>query len=137
MKHWLMKSEPDTFSWDNLVEKKKSMWDGVRNHMAAGNMRSMKKGDLVFFYHSNIGKEIVGIMRVEKEHYPDPTDETGKFVVVDVVPVKPVKTPVTLQQIKEDGGFEDFLLVRNSRLSVMPVSDAHWKKICKMGGVAP
>lgn len=136
MKHWLMKSEPDTFSWDNLVEKKKSMWDGVRNHMAAGHMKEMKKGDLAFFYHSNIGKEIVGIMRVEKEHYPDPTDETGKFVVVDVVPVKPFKKPVTLAEIKADKKFADMRLVTHSRLSVSPVSDAHWAALCKMGGVA-
>jgi predicted RNA-binding protein with PUA-like domain len=137
MNHWLMKSEPDTFSWEHLVEKKKSMWDGVRNHMAAGHMKAMKKGDLVFFYHSNIGKEIVGIMRVEKEHYPDPTDETAKFVVVDVVPVKPLKTPVTLQQVKADKKFADFKLVTHSRLSVMPVSDAHWQAICKLGSVSP
>ncbi len=136
MKHWLMKSEPDTFSWDNLVEKKKSMWDGVRNHMAAGHLKEMKKGDLAFFYHSNIGKEIVGIMRVEKEHYPDPTDETGKFVVVDVVPVKPFKKPVTLAEIKADKKFADMRLVTHSRLSVSPVSDAHWAALCKMGGVA-
>lgn len=137
MKHWLMKSEPDTFSWDHLVEKKRSMWDGVRNHMAAGHMKEMKKGDLVFFYHSNIGKEIVGIMRVEKEHYPDPTDETAKFVVVDVVPVKPFKKPVTLAEIKADKKFADMRLVTHSRLSVSPVSEAHWAAICKMGGVTP
>jgi predicted RNA-binding protein with PUA-like domain len=137
MKHWLMKSEPDTFSWDHLVEKKRSMWDGVRNHMAAGHMKEMKKGDLAFFYHSNIGKEIVGVMRVEKEHYPDPTDETAKFVVVDVVPVKPFKKPVTLAEIKANKKFADMRLVTHSRLSVSPVSDAHWAAICKMGGVTP
>ena len=137
MKHWLMKSEPDTFSWDHLVEKKRSMWDGVRNHMAAAHMREMKKGDLVFFYHSNIGKEIVGVMRVEKEHYPDPTDETAKFVVVDVVPVKPFKKPVTLAEIKANKKFADMRLVTHSRLSVSPVSEAHWAAICKMGGVTP
>ena len=137
MKHWLMKSEPDAFSWDELVKKGRSMWDGVRNHQAAANMRAMKKGDLAFFYHSNEGLEVVGIMKVDKEHYPDPTDPTGKFVVVDVVPVKPVKTPVTLKAIKADPKFADMLLVTNSRLSVSPVSDAHWVAICKMGGVAP
>ncbi len=137
MKHWLMKSEPDAFSWDELVKKGRSMWDGVRNHQAAANMRAMKKGDLAFFYHSNEGLEVVGIMKVDKEHYPDPTDPTAKFVVVDVVPVKPVKTPVTLKAIKADPRFADMLLVTNSRLSVSPVSDAHWVAICKMGGVAP
>ena len=137
MKHWLMKSEPDAFSWDELVKKGRSMWDGVRNHQAAANMKAMKTGDLAFFYHSNEGLEVVGIMKVDKEHYPDPTDPTGKFVVVDVVPVKPVKTPVTLKAIKADPRFADMLLVTNSRLSVSPVSDAHWVAICKMGGVAP
>lgn len=137
MKHWLMKSEPDAFSWDELVKKGRSMWDGVRNHQAAANMRAMKKGDLAFFYHSNEGLEVVGIMKVDKEHYPDPTDPTGKFVVVDLVPVKPVKTPVTLKAIKADPRFADMLLVTNSRLSVSPVSAAHWAAICKMGGVAP
>ncbi len=137
MKHWLMKSEPDAFSWDELVKKGRSMWDGVRNHQAAANMKAMKTGDLAFFYHSNEGLEVVGIMKVDKEHYPDPTDPTGKFVVVDVVPVKPVKTPVTLKAIKADPKFADMLLVTNSRLSVSPVSDAHWVAICKMGGVAP
>ena len=134
MKHWLMKSEPDTFSWDHLVEKKRSMWDGVRNHMAAGHMKEMKKGDLAFFYHSNIGKEIVGIMRVEKEFYPDPTDETGKFVVVDVVPVKPLKTPVTLATIKADKKFADMKLVTHSRLSVSPVTAEQWKRLARMAG---
>ena len=137
MKHWLMKSEPDAFSWDELVKKGRSMWDGVRNHQAAANMKAMKTGDLAFFYHSNEGLEVVGIMKVDKEHYPDPTDPTAKFVVVDVVPVKPVKTPVTLKAIKADPRFADMLLVTNSRLSVSPVSDAHWVAICKMGGVAP
>ena len=137
MKHWLMKSEPDAFSWDELVKKGRSMWDGVRNHQAAANMKAMKKGDLAFFYHSNEGLEVVGIMKVDKEHYPDPTDPKGKFVVVDVVPVKPVKTPVTLKAIKADPRFADMLLVTNSRLSVSPVSAAQWAAICKMGGVTP
>lgn len=135
MNYWLMKSEPDTFSWGNLVEKKKSMWDGVRGFEAAANMKKMKKGDLALFYHSNIGKEIVGIMKVDKENYPDPTDETGKFVAIDVVPVKPVKTPVTLKEIKADKKFAKFQLVTHSRLSVMPVSAEHWALLCKMAGV--
>ncbi len=137
MKHWLMKSEPDAFSWADLVKKGRTMWDGVRNHQAAANMKAMKKGDHVFFYHSTEGLEVVGIMKVDKEHYPDPTDPTAKFVVVDLVPVKPLKTPVTLKAIKADPKFADMFLVTHSRLSVSPVSDAHWAAICKMGGVAP
>jgi predicted RNA-binding protein with PUA-like domain len=136
MKHWLMKSEPDAFSWQKLVKDGRSMWDGVRSHQAAANLRAMKKGDLAFFYHSNIGKEIVGICKIDKEFYPDPTDATGTFVAVDVVPVKPLKTPVTLQQIKAEAKFAGFMLVTHSRLSVMPVSAEHWALICKMGGVA-
>jgi predicted RNA-binding protein with PUA-like domain len=137
MNHWLMKSEPDAFSWQELVAKGRTMWDGVRSHQAAANMRAMKKGDLAFFYHSNIGVEVVGIMKVDKEFYPDPTDETGKFVVVELVPVKPLKSPVTLKTIKTDGGFADMMLVTHSRLSVSPVSPAHWARICEMGGVKP
>lgn len=137
MAYWLMKSEPDVYGWDKLVAEKRGKWDGVRNWTAARNLKTMKVGDKAFFYHSNIGKEIVGIMRVEKEHYPDPTDETGKFVVVDVVPVKPFKKPVTLAEIKADRRFADLRLVTHSRLSVSPVSEAHWAAICKMGGVTP
>ena len=137
MKHWLMKAEPDAFSWTDLVKKGRTMWDGVRNHQAAANMKAMKKGDLAFFYHSNEGLEVVGVMKVDKEHYPDPTDPTGKFVVVELVPVKPLKTPVTLKAIKIDPKFADMFLVTHSRLSVSPVSDAHWAAICKMGGVTP
>ena len=137
MKHWLMKSEPDAFSWTDLVKKGRTMWDGVRNHQAAANMKAMKKGDLAFFYHSNEGLEVVGVMKVDKEHYPDPTDPTGKFVVVELVPVKPLKTPVTLKAIKIDPKFADMFLVTHSRLSVSPVSDAHWAAICKRGGVTP
>jgi predicted RNA-binding protein with PUA-like domain len=135
MKHWLMKSEPEAYSWQKLVKDGRGMWDGVRNHQAAANLRAMKKGDLAFFYHSSTGKEIVGICRIDKEFYTDPTDKTGTFVAVDVVPIKPLKQPVTLAQIKSDPSFDDFLLVRNSRLSVMPVPEEHWQAICRMGGV--
>ena len=140
MNYWLMKSEPDAFSWDNLVEKKKSMWDGVRNHMAAGHMRAMKKGDLAFFYHSNIGKEIVGIMKVVALAHPDTTAEpnkSGKIVwqCVDVAPVKPLKKPVTLEQIKAEPRLASMALVKLSRLSVQPVTDAEWALVCEMGGL--
>ncbi|MBV8593529.1 MAG: EVE domain-containing protein, partial [Caulobacteraceae bacterium] len=119
MHYWLMKSEPATFSWDMLVKKGSTQWDGVRNHQAANNLRGMKVGDRAFFYHSSEGLEIVGVMEVTREAYPDPSDEKGRFVMVDVKPVMPVKTPVTLKQIKADKRFADFLLVKNSRLSVM------------------
>lgn len=135
MNHWLMKSEPDAWSWDQQVKKGVESWNGVRNHTAANNLKAMKKGDLAFFYHSNIGKEIVGIVEIVREAYPDPTDEKGKFVMVDVKAVKPLKTPVTLATIKTTKGLEDMALLRLSRLSVQPVTASEWKQICKMGGV--
>lgn len=136
MAHWLMKSEPETYSWDQLVKDKRTHWNGVRNHLAASNMKAMKKGDRVFFYHSGEGKEIVGIAEVVKEYYPDPTDETGKFGMVDIKPVAPVKAPVTLAAIKAEPKLGELQLVRQGRLSVSAVDDASWKLICKMGGVA-
>ena len=136
MAYWLMKSEPGTYSWDQLVKDKRTNWNGVRNHVAAGNMKAMKKGDRVFFYHSGEGKEIVGIAEVIKEYYPDTTDETGKFGMVDIKPVMPVKTPVTLAAIKAEPKLADLPLVRLSRLSVSAVDAAAWKLICKMAGVA-
>jgi predicted RNA-binding protein with PUA-like domain len=135
MAHWLMKSEPSAFSWDDLVKKKSEPWNGVRNYQANNNMKAMKKGDRAFFYHSVDEKSIVGVCEIVKEHYPDPTDETGKFGMVDVKAVTPVKKPVTLADIKGDERFADFLLIRQSRLSVVPVSDAHWKIICQMAGI--
>ncbi len=134
MAYWLVKSEPDAFSWDQQVARKVEPWTGVRNAMAANNLRAMKKGDLAFFYHSNIGKEVVGVVEVAREAYPDPTDETGRWVCVDMKAVGPMPKKVTLAEIKADPQFAEFLLVRNSRLSVMPVSPAHWKAICKLGG---
>jgi predicted RNA-binding protein with PUA-like domain len=133
--YWLAKSEPDAWSWDQQVEKGTESWTGVRNHQAAANLRAMKKGDRVFFYHSNIGKEIVGIVEVAREHYPDKTDETGKFVTVDMKTVKPFKTPVTLAAIKADDKLKEMKFVKQSRLSVSPVTAAEWKHICKLGGV--
>ncbi len=132
MAHWLIKSEPSVYSWAQFVKEKKTSWTGVRNAQAAINLKAMKVGDRCFFYHSNEGKEIVGIAEVVKTAYPDPTDEAGKAVTVDVKAVEPVKTPVTLAAIKADPRLKDFGLVRQSRLSVVPVSDEQWKMILKM-----
>ena len=137
MAYWLVKSEPDSWSWDQQVAAgaKGTAWTGVRNFTAKANLEKMKKGDRAFFYHSNEGKEIVGIVEVAKEHYPDPTDKTGKFVVVDFKAVGPLKTPVTLAQVKADKKLGEMALVKYSRLSVQPVTGDEWKYICKLGGV--
>ena len=138
MPHWLVKSEPDAFSWQQQVENKVEPWTGVRNHMAKNNLKAMRKGDLAFFYHSNIGKEVVGIVQVVREAYPDPTVEAGEkgdWVCVDMKAVKPLKTPVTLAQLKADPAFAELALIRQSRLSVMPVTEEHWAAICALGGV--
>lgn len=119
MNYWLVKSEPDTYSWDDLVKDKKTVWDGVRNFQARNNLKSMKKGDSVLFYHSNDGKEIVGIGKVAKEGYPEPKD--NDWIAVDLVPDKKLKNPVTLAQIKTDKRLSDMVLVKASRLSVQPV----------------
>jgi predicted RNA-binding protein with PUA-like domain len=119
MNYWLVKSEPGTYSWDDLVKDKKTVWDGVRNFRARTNLKTMKKGDLTFFYHSNEGKEIVGIAKVVKDGYPDPKD--NEWFVVDLSPEKKLKTPVTLAQVKADKKLSDMVLVRVSRLSVQPV----------------
>lgn len=132
--HWLLKSEPGTWSWDQQVKKGTTGWDGVRNHAAAGHLKAMKKGDLAFFYHSGEGKEIVGIVEVTRTAYPDASDEEGKFVMVDVKAVKPLKTPVTLAQVKADKALKDMALVRLARLSVQPVTADEWKRICTLGG---
>ena len=137
MQTWLFKSEPDVFSWSDLVARgaKGESWDGVRNYQARNNMRAMKVGDLGFFYHSNEGKEIVGIMRVIALAHPEAKDETSKWECVDVVAVTPVPRPVTLDEVKESAKLSDMVLVNNSRLSVQPVRAEEWKEICKMGGV--
>lgn len=132
--YWLVKSEPDAFSWDQQVANGIEPWTGVRNHMAKNNLKAMKKGDLAFFYHSNVGKEIVGVVQVVREAYPDATAESGDWVCVDMKAVGPVPKPVTLVEIKADPELAEMALVRQSRLSVMPVSEAHWKKLCKMSG---
>lgn len=132
--YWLMKSEPDAYSWDDLVEQKEGMWDGVRNHTAAINLRTMKVGDEAFFYHSNIGLEIVGIMTISQEHFIDPTDEKARFVAVKVKPVRKIAKPVTLKAIKANPKLAEMELLRQSRLSVAPVRPAEWKEILKMAG---
>ena len=132
MKYWLLKSEPDTWSWENQVKEGASMWDGVRNYQARNNLKEMKENDLCFFYHSVSEKRIVGIVKVVKEHYPDPTDKTGRFVVVDVKAIKKLKKPVSLDQIKESNKLIDIALVRQSRLSVMPLKKTEWDIIIKM-----
>ena len=134
MAYWLIKSEPSAYSWDQFVKDKKTSWTGVRNAQAAINLKAMKVGDRCFFYHSNDGKEIVGIAEVTKAAYPDPTDKDGKAVTVDVKPVEPVKVPVPLSAIKADAHFKELGLVRQSRLSVSPVSAEHWKLLMKMAG---
>jgi len=133
--HWLVKSEPDAFSWDQQVANGVEPWTGVRSHQAKNNLKAMAKGDRAFFYHSNVGKEIVGIVEVVRAAYPDPTAESGDWVCVDMKAVRPFKRAVTLAQMKADPSLEGFGLLRLSRLSVVDVSDAHWAHICKLGGV--
>jgi predicted RNA-binding protein with PUA-like domain len=135
MNYWLLKSEPVKYSWDQLVKDKGTFWSGVRNYQAANNMKAMKKGDRAFFYHSNEGLCVAGIAEIVREYYPDPSDESGRFGMVDVKPVLPLKTPVTLAAIKAEPGLKDVALIRQSRLSVMPVTPMQWKIVCKMGGV--
>lgn len=135
MARWLVKSEPDAFSWDQQVANKVEPWTGVRNAQAAKFLRTMAKGDRAFFYHSNIGKEIVGVVEVAREAYPDPSDETGRWVCTDMRALGPVPQPVTLATIKATPELGEIGLIRQSRLSVMPISDAHWALLCAMGGV--
>ncbi|MFP3944310.1 MAG: EVE domain-containing protein [Alphaproteobacteria bacterium] len=138
MAYWLFKSEPGTWSWDDQVKAGDTgaEWDGVRNHQAANNMKAMKKGDKGFFYHSVNEKRIVGIVEVIREYYPDPTDGSGRFGMVDVRALEPLPEPVTLAQIRLDPELEGIPLVRQSRLSVMPVGRRHWTRICKLGGLS-
>lgn len=133
MAYWLFKTEPGSWSWDDQVKKGVEHWNGVRNHQAANNMKAMKAGDLGFFYHSVDEKRIVGIVAVAKEYYPDHTDASGRFGMVDVKTVKPMQRPVTLAEIKAEPRLEKLALVRQSRLSVVPIGDAEWKLICAMG----
>ncbi len=134
MRYWLVKSEPDAFSWAQQVANGVEPWTGVRNHTAKLNLKAMKQGDLAFFYHSNVGKEIVGVVEVAREAYPDPTAEKGDWVSVDMKAVSPVPKPVSLIAIKAEPTLEGIPLIRQSRLSVMELSQDHWKQICRMGG---
>jgi predicted RNA-binding protein with PUA-like domain len=134
MAYWLVKSEPDAFSWEQQVARGVEPWTGVRNHMAKNYLKAMKRGDRAFFYHSNVGKEIVGVVEVARSAYPDPTAEDGDWVCVDMKAVRPMKRPVTLAEMKADPALTDLLLIRMSRLSVMPITPEHWKYICELGG---
>jgi len=137
MAHWLIKSEPEVYSWDQLNKDKHTRWDGIRNYAARLHLRSMKKGDEIFFYHSNKGTEIVGIATVLKEAYPDPTSEDPAWFAIDIKPLKKLKQTVTLDQIKKEKKLAGMALVRISRLSVQPVSESEWQIIMKMGGMEP
>src|SRR6185312_16390345 len=138
MAYWLMKSEPDAWSWEQQVKEgaKGEAWTGVRNHTAKLNLMKMKKGDRAFFYHSNIGKEVVGIIEIVREHFPDPTAEAGSpWAVVQVKAVEPMPKPVTLDAIKAEPKLKEMALLKLSRLSVQPVTADEWKLVCKMGGL--
>jgi predicted RNA-binding protein with PUA-like domain len=137
MNYWLFKSEPGTWSWDDQVTKGVEHWNGVRNYQANNNMKAMKSGDRGFFYHSVDEKRIVGVVEVVKEHYPDHTDESGRFGMVDIKAIESVKTPVTLADIKAEPKLADLALVRQSRLSVVPIGKDEWKLLCKMASVKP
>jgi predicted RNA-binding protein with PUA-like domain len=133
MAYWLMKTEPGAWSWDDQLRDGVAEWDGVRNHQASNNMKAMKIGDQAFFYHSVNEKRIVGIVEVVKEYYPDPTDPSGRFGMVDIKALRPVARPVTLAEIKAEPRLQDLALVRQSRLSVLPVAPEEWTLICAMG----
>ncbi len=135
MQYWLFKSEPGAWSWDDQVKAGTAEWDGIRNYQADNNMKEMKKGDRAFFYHSVQPREIVGVVEVVKEHYPDPTDPKGRFGMVDVKALMPVKSPVTLADIKAEPALSGMWLVRQSRLSVTPVTKDEWTLLCKMAGI--
>lgn len=133
MNHWLVKSEPFKYSWEKFNKDGRTFWDGVRNYQARNNLKAMKEGDLVLFYHSNEGKNVVGIAKVVKEFYQDPTTDDANWVVVDLAPVEALKNPVSLEQIKAEKSLEDISLVRQGRLSVMPLKAEEFDKILEMG----
>ncbi|SFH01754.1 EVE domain-containing protein [Pedobacter insulae] len=133
MNHWLVKSEPFKYSWEKFNKDGRTFWDGVRNYQARNNLREMKEGDLVLFYHSNEGKNVVGVAKVAKEAYQDPTTSDPNWVVVDLVPVETLKNPVTLAQIKAEESLKDISLVKQGRLSVMPLRAEEFDKILEMG----
>lgn len=136
MAHWLIKSEPSKYSWDQFVKDGQTFWDGIRNYAARNFLREMKKGDEVFFYHSNEGLEIVGIAKVVKEAYQDPTTDEEAWLAVDFKPVKKLKNPVSMEQIKKDKRLKDMALIRLSRLSVQPVKDEEWKAVLEMANAS-
>lgn len=134
MAYWLIKTEPSAWSWDDQKSKQVTHWDGVRNYQASNNMKAMRIGDLCFFYHSVSEKRIMGIVQVTKEYYPDHTDPTGRFGMVDVTFLEELPKPVTLEQIKQTPELQNLALIRQSRLSVMPIEETAWKIICTLGG---
>jgi predicted RNA-binding protein with PUA-like domain len=134
MSYWLLKSEPDVYSFDQLLAEGETVWNGVRNNAARLHLRAMKKGDEALFYHSNIGKEAVGLCRISREAYPDPTDESGQWVAVSVQPIRKLARPVTLAEMKAEPALSEFQLIRQSRLSVVPVRDEEWATILRMAG---
>jgi len=135
MKYWLLKSEPSVWSWNDQIKEKITMWDGVRNYQARNNLMNMKINDLCFFYHSVNEKKIVGIVSISKEYYTDPTDKTKKFVAVDIKIKKSLKNPVTLAVIKKEKRLSHLALIKQSRLSVMPIDKKSWNLICKLGSI--
>ncbi len=136
MARWLLKTEPETWSWNDQVKKGVEPWDGVRNHQAANNLKAMKAGDQALFYHSGQERRIMGLVEIAREFYPDPTDPAGRFVRVDVKTLRPLPRPVTLAEIKAEPRLSQIALVRQSRLSVMPLDAAAWKLLLNMGGLA-
>jgi predicted RNA-binding protein with PUA-like domain len=135
MAYWLLKSEPVKYPWEQMVKDGRTHWDGIRNHQAAINLKAMNVGDRAFFYHSNEGKEIVGVAEIVCTAYPDPSDPTGRFVMVDIAPVMPVNKAVTLAEMKAMPELAGFSLLRQSRLSVCPVTDTEWGIICRTAGI--
>lgn len=135
MAYWLLKSEPSSYSWNQLIADGQTHWDGVRNAQALNNLRAMKLGDRAFFYHSNEGKEIVGVVEVIKTFYPDAADKTGKLGMVDIKPVMPIAVPVGLPAMKANSELSGLSLLKQSRLSVCPVNDSEWSTLCKMAGI--
>lgn len=136
MSYWLVKSEPNTWSWSDHLSAGIAEWDGVRNYQANNNMKKMAEGDKAFFYHSVKEKQIVGTLEVVREHYPDPSDETGRFGMVDFKALQPMPYPVTLAQIKQHPELQEIALIKQARLSVMPVTDEEWRIICELGGLS-
>jgi predicted RNA-binding protein with PUA-like domain len=133
MQYWLVKQEPEAYSWTQFVTDGRTAWTGVRNFQARNNLKAMKKGDLVFYYHSVVEKQVVGVAKVAKEAYPDPTAEEGDWVCVDLVPIKPLQSPVTLETVKSDKQLKGIPLIKNSRLSVQPLTEAQFQHILKLG----